>query len=202
MQCSENRGDSSSTALFSSAPSCSLPSLPPFSSAATLPSAITRLELCALCGIEQTYRETCILDQVVFRLISQYETGVSKVLVTVGKRCGHNFHTVQDRMTHFSFPRSPKLIRREAGNDYGPDVLAHATYIAALASIHATNSESSQVILHKTCRHFVENHTNAITQLRATLAYNSLASTKAFRITNRYFRPVRPDPERWFNSLR
>ena len=41
----------------------------------------------------------------------------------------------------------------------------------------------------------------AIAQIRATLHHQNIDSTKNFLLTNRHFRPVRPNPERWFYAL-
>ncbi|HVK57256.1 MAG TPA: hypothetical protein VM735_00630 [Candidatus Kapabacteria bacterium] len=164
-------------------------------------SYFTRLEVCALCGLEQTYRETCILDQPILRLTSNYENGVSKIFRPAHAQCGHNFHTLQEHMTHFSIHRTPKLIKRQYGNDPGSDVFSHPNYVAALSAIHATRPEIAELIWHRTFRHFVDSRTNAINQIRTNLKAQNTETTQAFLTTNRYFLPIRPNPEAWFNSL-
>ena len=90
-------------------------------------------------------------------------------------------------MFHVALERTPMRYRREFGTDHGADIFSHPTYIAALASIHSTNPKSAQLIWHRTLRHFIEDHTNAVAQVRANLQDQNIDSTKNFLTTNRYF---------------
>jgi hypothetical protein len=161
-------------------------------------SRFSRLQFCSICGIAQSYREICFIDYPAFTSTTQFENGISQILRQGKPQCGHNFHTAHERMDHFSVQRTPIHLQREFGTDYGADVFTHQNYVAALAAIHTTNPESARLIWHRTFRHFAENRTNAIQQIRTVLKHQNPVEVQAFLTTNPY--PYRPNPERWFYS--
>ena len=161
-------------------------------------SHFSRFEYCSICGIKQSYCVVCIIDRPVLRSTSRFENGVSRILGSTKKHCGHNFHSVQERMIHFSPKRTPSFIEREHGRDNGSDVFSNEKYISALGEIHATNSDSSQLIWSRTMRHFANGASNPPIQIRAVLEKGNNEDVKGFLTTNRFFRPARPNPERVF----
>jgi len=160
-------------------------------------SHFSRIDYCSLCGVEQSYREICILDRRVFQSTSHFDNGVSRVLRKGKADCGHNFRSVRQRMIHVSARTTPSVIKREYGTDFGADVFSHEIYIAALAAIHATDPESSRLIWSRTIRQSIENGM-PLDQLRSVLEERNTDEVKSFLTTNPSFRPARPNPERWF----
>jgi hypothetical protein len=163
-------------------------------------SRFSRLQFCSICGIAQSYREIGFVDHRAFTSTTLLENGISQILRQGKPQCGHNFHTAHERMDHFSFQRTPIHIQREFGADYGADVFTHPNFLAAIATIHSHSPESARLIWHRTFRHFAEDHTNAIQQIRTVLQQQSPDQVQTFLTTNPSFKPYRPNPERWFYS--
>jgi len=161
-------------------------------------SHFSRLQYCSLCGMEQSYREICIFDYRIVRSTSQYETGVSRILRTGDHRdCRHCFNSVSERMVHLSFKTTPFLSKRERGRDY-VDLISNGKYIAALASIHSGNSETSRLIWDRTVQQALSGNVLPLNELWMHSQAGGVEEMAAFLKTNRYFRPRRLDPEQLF----
>jgi hypothetical protein len=101
-------------------------------------------------------------------------------------------------MLHLSLRTTTRWTRNERGRNYGADVLSNPKYVSALQNIANNNPEAAQLTWSRTVRHCFNANTNALHQIRLALRECDCDQTRQFLITNRYFRPVRPNPEALF----
>lgn len=166
-------------------------------------SHFSRLELCSFCGLGQAYVEVGLFDHYPFRQTTRSDTRITHILRSgKEKPCEHCFYSVRERMVHLTARDTTFLTFRERGEGCGLDIFAHDKYVSAMGEIARTNPEAAQLIWSRTLRHSFNSNAVPIKELQVTLAERNESATKAFLLTNRYFRPARPNPERLFSSYR
>ena len=164
-------------------------------------SHFSRVELCSLCGMEQSYREIGLLDHYPLRETRRFDTEISHILRT-GKRkeCGHCFYCVYERMIHLSTHATSVLTFRESNKGYDSDIFTNRKYVTSINAIAKDNPEAAQLIWSRTVRHVFNSNSVPLIEIRCALKERNEAELTQFLRTNRYFRPARPNPERIFYS--